>query len=444
MEVKITSLKGLERKMTVTVPAAEVTQDVHKALNKLKNKARLNGFRPGKIPFPVLIQRFGEKAHQDAVYELTKKTLERAVKEQKLDLVSTPEVDIAESKLGDALSYTATFEVFPTVTLADFKSLTITQRVPDITDKDVDEALEKMRLQHATWEPVNRAAADGDQVTIDYSGSLEGKPFPGGKAHGFQLVLGSHTMIPGFEAGIIGMTPNEKKTLPLTFPAQYHAADLAGKETAFEITVSQVSRPVLPTVDDAFAKQMKVPAGTVAGLRETIRASLQRYCTAILQGDTQQQVIDQLLAAHSIEVPKALLEEQLKRLLHQVPNALDKASPEERQHAQEQATSFVLLREIAKVCKVQVDQNRVNALMQALANNYKRQYPQEWSYEANQPQQQKLMAQQAYAMATEEEIIKKVLEQAQVTDKPTGLAEVQEIAKQPAPQPQKQPQGLSS
>src|SRR5690554_595473 len=240
MQVSIETTSGLERRMTIGVPAEQVENEVTARLQKAASTLRLNGFRAGKVPFKVVRQRFGAGVRQEVIGEVMNQSFQDAIAQEKVRPAGQPNIESLDDKPGQDLQFVASFEVYPEVELQDFSSLAVTKPVAEVTDDDVTRMVDVLRSQNASWVDVERAAQQGDQVTLDYTGRQDGAEFDGGKASGSTLVLGSGQMIPGFEDGIVGMKAGDTKTVALTFPEDYHAEALKGAAVEFDITVHEV------------------------------------------------------------------------------------------------------------------------------------------------------------------------------------------------------------
>ena len=266
MQVSVETLEGLKRRMTVELPIEQVNEIVDNRLRSMAREMRLDGFRPGKVPLKVVRQRFGVHARQEAYGELIQKSYYEALGEQKLHAVGDPAIDIKDEK--DAFIYVAEFEVVPELIISDLGGAELERPVAELLDSDVDGMIEKLRQQRVTWNKVERAAQDGDQLMISFVGKIDDEEFEGGSAVKVPLVLGSGNMIDGFEQGLLGASEGDERSVETTFPDDYQAQHLAGKAAVFEITVNEVAEPVLPEVDEEFARAMGVEDGSVDLFRQ--------------------------------------------------------------------------------------------------------------------------------------------------------------------------------
>jgi trigger factor len=317
MQVSVESGEGLEKRLLVDLPAEQVSTAVDKKLAELAKHVKLDGFRPGKVPMRVIKQRFGDNVRQDVYGDLIQATYYEAATEQKLVPVGDPNIEIRDPAEEGGFSYTATFEVMPKIELADLSGKEITKVVAEVNDGDIDEMLEKLRQQRVEWEEVERAAQDGDTVHIDFKGFVDGEAFDGGSAENVPLVLGSGSMIEGFEAGILGASAGEERTVHVTFPEDYRAEHLAGKPATFEIKVLRVAAPKLPEIDEDFVKEFGVDAGTLEALREEVGQNMRNELEQKLNGMLKDAAMDVLREANELDIPAAMVNQEAERMKQQ-------------------------------------------------------------------------------------------------------------------------------
>jgi trigger factor len=315
MQVTVETTGSLGRRMTVAVPAARLEQEISTRLKRLSQTARFPGFRPGKAPMKMVEAQYGGKVLEEAVGDLIRVTFYEAVSEQGLKPAGGPSIEPKPMDRGQDFEYTATFEIYPEVTRTDIQGCRIERPQVSVTEDDVDRTLETLRRQRLGWQPVERAAQNGDRVLIDFEGSIDGTPFAGGKAEDFPLVLGNNTLIEGFEPGLIGACAGEHRSLDLQVPADYRNAALAGKKTQFAVSVKQVNEPVLPEVDADFARALGVADGTVVTLRAEVRTNLERERNDRVRRALREQAFKALIDANAFEVPQALEQDEIQRLI---------------------------------------------------------------------------------------------------------------------------------
>jgi trigger factor len=421
MQVSIETVSPLERKMTIAVPAASVESRVANRLQEAARTVQIKGFRKGKVPLSVVKQRFGQGVRQEVLGEVMSQSYYEALGQEKVKAAGQPRIEPKLVEEGKDLEFIATFEVFPEILLGDFAGIAVQRKTAEISDADVDNMIETLRKQRQTWQDAERAARDGDQVTIDFVGKLDGEVFEGGSAKGTRLVLGSKRMIEGFEAGLIGASAGEERVLNLNFPAEYHNADLAGKAVEFTVTVNKVAEAALPELDDAFFASFDVKDGGVDAFRAEVRNNMARELKNAVRNNVRNQVIEGLLKLHQVEVPKALVQSEINALREQaaqqygggrqkidpgmLPAELFQAQAERR------VSLGLIMNEVIQQKKLIVDSAKVRTLVEELAESYEQ--PAEvvkWYY-GNKDQ-----LAQVEAMALEEAVIDHILEAAQVTD----------------------------
>lgn len=307
----------LERKIEILLPRKEVETLVAKGLRERAKKAKFHGFRPGHAPASMVAAAYGREVEYEVINKLAIDQYIKKVEEGKYQVSGMPDIAPTEGAPtdGENLSFTATFEVFPEVEVPDLKDSEVTEYECALSDENVAKTLEIMQKQRATYEKVDRPAADGDKVVIDFKGTLNGEAFQGGSATDYSFVLGQGQMLPEFEGAIRGMSAGETKTFPLTFPENYGSAELAGKEVQFEVTCKEVDKEVLPELNDQFAEELGIKEGGVEKLKADVRENLQREVTARLEARTKQSAMNALLAAAKFPLPHAAVEEQRQALL---------------------------------------------------------------------------------------------------------------------------------
>jgi len=315
MQANLETLGSLQRRLSVAVPMAEIETEVETRLKRLSRTVKLHGFRPGKVPLKVVAQQFGPQVRQEVLGDTVEKTFGEAVKQQNLRVAGYPKFEAKPAGEGASdFEYSATFEVYPDVSVGDIAGKTIERPTLEVGDAEVDRTLEIMRKQRATFEPVDRGAAEGDRVTLDYTGTIDGQPFEGGSAQGAALVVGSGRMLPEFEKQLPGVKAGDAKSFELTFPDDYHGKDVAGKTARFEITVKEVAAAKLPELDAAFAKTVGVADGDVARLRAEVKENLEREVRLRLKNRVKDGVMDALLEVTQVEVPRSLVDMEIERL----------------------------------------------------------------------------------------------------------------------------------
>lgn len=314
MQVSVEATNGLERRMTVSLPAADIDVQVVERLKKAQKTVAINGFRKGKVPMNVLQQRFGPSVRQEVLGEVVNKSYGEALAKEEIRPAGQPTIEpLDDQQDGEEFSYTAVFEVFPQVELSDISKIKLEQAEASVADSDIDEMLETLRKQNATFETVERAAADGDTVVIDFKGSIDGEEFAGGSAEGQSLNLGSGSMIPGFESGIIGMNAEETRNVEVTFPKDYQAEELQGKDAVFAITLHEVKESILPEIDAEFMAKFGIDDGDMDAFRTEIKSNMQRELENKMLSYVKNQVMDALVENHEFDLPLSMVKEEIIR-----------------------------------------------------------------------------------------------------------------------------------
>jgi len=429
MQVVVESVSALERRLKISVPSSRVEQSVNNRLNQTARTIRIDGFRPGKVPLSMVKKRFGDSIRAEALEDIIRDSYVAAIESQQLRVASYPSIEPFNTPQGQDFEFVAVVEVYPEITIADFAGLNITRPNASVSDADVDEMIANLRRQRATWSESTEAAADQDRIVIDFEGSVGGEAFAGNSAKDFNLVLGSGRMIPGFEDQLVGVKAGENKTITVTFPADYQAENLAGKEAEFKIAVHKVSKPVLPELDATFLEQFGVKDGNVEQFRSDVRKNMERELRNGIRSKVKSVVFDALLAANPIDLPKALVAEEVNRQRQQAiqqfggnANAIKpEMLPDElfAEAARRSVALGLLLAEVIAANQLKSDQDRVRALIDEIAQSYEQ--PEEvaqWYY-GNKEQ-----LQQMEAVVLEDQIVDLILAKAQVTDSEVSYNEI--------------------
>jgi trigger factor len=381
MQVSLETTSGLERRLTVGIPAVQIETEVEKRLKDAAVNVRINGFRKGKVPMSVVKQRFGGGIRQEVVGDVINKSFYAAVQKENVKPAGQPSIQPKQIAIGKDLEYIATFEVYPTVTLSDLSAFEITRYNAAVTDADIGTMIEVLRKQQGTWSLVDRAAAEGDQVNINFVGTKDGVEFAGGKADNQNLVLGSKSMIPGFEEGIVGLSAGAEKTLNLVFPSDYKAEELKGAAVRFDVTVNTVSSSQLPELNQDFFIKFGVEDGGEQQFREDVKSNMERELSNALKLKVKTQIMDALIASHATELPKALVASEISVLRDQMmqrfggqAQSFDVKSllPDTmfQDEAQRRVTLGLIVGEIINVTHLKPDAKRVQLMIQEVASTY--------------------------------------------------------------------------
>jgi trigger factor len=429
MQVSVETTQGLERKMTIAVPSDKVDSAVNARLQEAARTVRMNGFRKGKVPLKVVKNRFGQGVRQEVVGELMSQSFYEAINEKSLKPAGQPRIEPTNMDEGKDLEFTATFEVYPEVSLPDFSAIEAERLQAEVSDADIDEMIETLREQRQNWQEVDRAAAKDDLVNIDYTGRKDGEEFEGGKAQGSSLVLGSERMIPGFEEGLIGKQAGESVTLPLKFPEEYHNEELAGADVEFDITINTVSEKALPEVNEEFFASFGVTEGGMEAFRKEVASNMEREMKSASRNKLKNRIMDAVLEASDVTVPTALVAGEIDQLRNQALQQMggggqniDKSLiPDElfKEQAERRVKLGLLLGEVIQQQNLQADAVKVREAIEELAATYES--PEEvvkWYY-SNQEQ---LAAVESSVL--EDQVFDYIIDQAKVSDKQVDYQEV--------------------
>jgi len=380
MTTQIETTGTLERKLSLTVPMAEVTKTATDRLRKLSKTVKMPGFRPGKVPLKMVEQSYGGQGNAEVMGDAVSKAFSDAVAEHDLRVAGQPSIDNAESGDEAIIAFTATFEVYPEVPAVDPSTLEIDKLTCEVTDAEIDRTLEILRKQRVTWEGTDRAAQEGDQVTIDFLGTLDGEPFDGGSADGFAFILGEGRMLADFETGVTGQKTGAVTKFPVTFPEDYSAENLAGKTAEFDVTLQKVEAPVLPEVDAEFAKTLGVENGSLETMRKDIETNLGREVGQRIRAGTKNNVMDALASQAGFELPKALVDGERETLIERAKQDMagrgmsmdDIPIPDDafREQAEKRVRLGLLVAEIVKREELQAKPDQIRTQIEEFAQAY--------------------------------------------------------------------------
>lgn len=430
MQVSLETTSGLERRLTVGVPAEQVENEVENRLKQAARNVSIKGFRKGKVPMSVVKQRFGAGIRQEVVGDVISRSFYAAVQKENVKPAGQPSIQPKQLAAGKDLEYIATFEVYPSVSLSDLSAFELTNFKAEVTEADVDNMIEVLRKHQATWSVVERAAADGDQVNINFVGTKDGVEFAGGKADNHNLVIGSKSMIPGFEEGIVGLKAGEQKVISVTFPEDYQAEELKGAAAQFSITVNSVSEAQLPELKKEFFQKFGVEKGGEKQFRKEVKANMDRELANALKAKVKVQVMDALIASHTTDVPKALVANEIQVLRNQMlqrfggqQQNFDVKSllPDTmfQDEASRRVTLGLIVGEIVKNAKLKPDAKRVKAMIEEIASTYQEPKEVVEYYSSNQ----ELMAGVESAVL-EDQVVDHILSQAKVSEVETSYDEI--------------------
>ncbi len=429
MQVSVEASNGLERKMTVAIEEEKIASVVDGRLKDMTKTVKVKGFRPGKVPLKIVQQQYGDQVRQEVVGDVLQSTLYEAINQEKLNPAGQPRIDSLKSDPGQGMEYTASFEVYPEISLGDLSSETIEKPVAEITDKDVDDMLETLRGQHKEWVEVDRAAKEGDQVNINFKGSIDGEAFAGGEASDLSLELGSGRMIKGFEEGLVGAKAGDDVVLNVTFPDDYHAAELAGKAAQFDTHVNRVEEAKLPELNDDFAKKLGIKDGSLESMKKEVRESMQQELESRIKTRLKSAVMDALINVHEFDVPAALISQESEALKNNMLQNLAQQGMQQdgmqldasmfADEATRRVKLGLIMSEIVKEEKINPTDEQVKQKIEEIAAPYEQ--PQQvidWYNADNQ------RLNEVKAVVTEDLIVDWALEKAKVADKTMTFDEV--------------------
>lgn len=427
MQVTSEAVSGVARRLNVSVPTSRINEQFEARLKRTAKTVKINGFRPGKVPVNVVRREYGASIYQEVVNDIIRDTVFEAIQQEKINAVGMPNIEKVEQK-EDALTFEATVEVYPEVEVKAFDALEIERKSSEVKDADVDQMIENLQKQRQTWVETKGMAKKDMQVTFDFEGSIDGEKFEGGSAEDFKLVLGSGRMIPGFEDGIVGMKKGEEKVIDVTFPEDYQAANLAGKQAQFKITVKLVEKAKLPEIDAEFLKLFGLSEEDgVEKLKADVRKNMEREVKNGLRNQVKGATFDALVAANEVELPAAMVAQEIDRQRQQMiqqftqqfgtqgAKAFDSSMlPDElfKEQAEKSVKLGVLVSKVLADAKLEVDQARVDAYIEDMASSYED--PNEVIEFFKNDKQQRA---QIEAVVLEDQVVDHILAAAKVSDK---------------------------
>ncbi|MDH5925281.1 trigger factor [Vibrio lentus] len=432
MQVTVETLEGLERRLNITVPAANIEDAVTAELRNIAKNRRFDGFRKGKVPMKMVAKMYGKAVRQDVMGEVMQRHFIEAIVKEKINPAGAPTFAPVENNEGADLVFNATFEVYPEVELKGLENITVEKPAVEVKEADVEEMIETLRKQQATWTEVEAAADAGSRATIDFVGSIDGEEFEGGKAENFPLEMGAGRMIPGFEDGIVGKTAGMEFEIDVNFPEDYHAENLKGKEAKFAIKINKVEARELPELNEEFVSKFGAADG-VEGLKAEVRKNMERELKQAVKNRIKEQAIDGLVNENNIDVPSALIDQEIGVLRQQAAQRFggntEAADQLPRELFEEQAKRRVvvglLLGEVIKTEELKADDEKVKAIIEEMATAYEDPTEVIAYYEQNEQ-----MMNNMRNVALEEQAIDAIIAKAQVSDKEVSFNEL--MNQQPA------------
>ncbi len=428
MQVSVTTTEGLERQMKVAVPAEQIDNEVKSRLRKISQRTKINGFRKGKAPFTIIQREYGDAVREEVVGDVIQNSFADALDQESLRPAGRPRIDDRSDEPGKELTYTATFEIYPTVENLQYEGFDLERATVDIDDAEVDKVLDRMREQRKEWHAAEKEAALGDRVRIDFVGSIDGEKFLGGEAEDYPLQLGSGVMIPGFEDPLIGAKAGEQRDVNITFPEEYKDENLAGKAAHFDVTVRTVEEGVIPEIDSNFAERMGIEDGSIETLRKEVKENMQRELDQTAQTKLKKIVFDTLAEHNQFDVPKSMIEAEIDGILDRArQNAArqGKKSNVERESLREEADRRVrlgiVLNEIVLKNEIKVSQKELREFIVAETAAYE-----------NPEEAVKVMLSDKERMAgieplvLENKVVDFIMEKANITEKSVSFDEMME------------------
>ena len=444
MQFTQTSADGLKREYLISVPAADIEAKMNGRLNELSQSVTIPGFRPGKVPMGLLKKRFGDAVRGEILEATIQDTTQDAFTDEGIRPALQPKVDVVKFEDGEDLEYTVALELLPEIEPMDFAKLELERMVVEPTEKAIGEAMGRLAEQRFEFKPVEdgRAAAEGDQVRIDFVGSIDGEEFEGGTAEDFVLQLGSGQFIPGFEEQLIGVVPGGEKTVEVSFPDDYAAENLKGKAASFAVTVKEVLGPGSVTLDDAFAESLGMD--DLAALNGAVKEQLEREYGQISRNRLKRTLLDTLSESHSFELPPGMVDQEFEAIWAQIKDAKenDKLDEDDKDLseddlrarytaiAQRRVRLGLLLSEVGSANNIQVGQEDLNRAMMEQAQRFPGQESRIFEYFQNNPQ----AIRELQAPIFEEKVVDFIIELAQVTDRPVDVEELTADPDSPDPE----------
>lgn len=425
MQVELQPAEGLTRRLAIEVPANEIDEQVEKRLKDMRGRVRIDGFRPGKAPLSVIRMQYAGRVRDDVIGDVMGRSFQQAVEENELRVAGQPSIESVENnKAGEPLRFTAAVEVYPEIDLGDLSTLAIETLTSEVTDEDVDEMIDTLRKQNADWKTVRHKARDGEKVTVNFVGRIDGESFEGGSAEDVEVIIGEGQMLPEFEKGLKGIKPGEPVTIEVTFPEDYQAEHLAGKTAEFEIEATRVEEQVLPEVDDAFAG--KFGAGSPEQLRKEVRENMEREMRQTLRRRNKDRTIETLTESLEFDVPSTLIDDEAVAMRDQfVRNQMPQADASEidpslfRAQAEKRVRMGLVIMEVVKEADLKPEDERVDAFIEEIAAAYDEPEQVVAHYKGDQQ-----MMGNARTVVLEEQAVEHILDKARVSEKAVPFKEL--------------------
>jgi len=429
MQVKVDILEGLQRKLTIEIPAAHVDEKVMQELQKAQKNAKIDGFRKGKIPMNIIRQKYGVSIRQDALSKLMESSYSNAIKQENLTPAGQPEINpVSGAAANEPFVYEVTLEIIPEFSVKGQDSLTIKKPISAVSEQDIDKMIETLRKQAADWEKSANSAREGDRITIDFSGKIDGEPFEGSNAEDLAVVLGEKQMLSEFEAALYQQKSGDKITTNVNFPKDYHGKDVAGKSATFDISIKTVESPVLPEVDSDFIKKFGIEDGKPETLSKAIRKNMERELQDVIRDIINKQVLQHLLDANHIMIPESMVTQEKERLAHKQKLSEKVSDANERQKiidetfdepARRRVTLGLIMTKLFEEKQIKPDPKRVEARIKSIASTYENPHEAIEYYNKNSNASERI-----YAEIMEEQLIDSLLAKAEIVEEQKTFDEV--------------------
>lgn len=420
MEVTVEVTKGLERRMTVTLPGSDIDEQIEKRLRSLSKTVKLEGFRPGKVPQKIIKQRYKGQVTTEVMGDVVQTTFGQALSQEDIRPASGPTLQSQEMKDDNVFEYIVTFEVYPEITIKGLDKIKVEKPIVETTDEDIDKMITTLRQQRITWNEVERASQKDDRMVVGFDGRIDGEDFDGGSTKDMPIILGAGSMLSEFEDNLVGLKAGDEKTFKVKFPKDYHAENIAGKTAEFSVKVDSVSEPILPEVDDAFARDFGVGDGGVDKLREDIRDNMQRELDHAIRTQVKSQIMEGLLEKNEIDLPNALVDEEIQRLreatLHDMKQAGNTNMPDMpssvfEDQARKRVSLGLLVAELVKINEIKPDKARLDEEIKVIASTYEQPEAVEQAYRDRQELRQGIEA-----TVMENQVVDVLMEQVKVKE----------------------------
>ncbi|ALG68543.1 trigger factor [Beggiatoa leptomitoformis] len=434
MQVSVETTSTLERRLTIGVPKERIEQKIQSRLKELARTAKVNGFRPGKIPLRVVEQKFGGQVRQEVIGELIETSFKEALEQEKLHPVGQPKIDLQSglTDLTQDLAYTADFEVFPEITSVNIDGLNIEKPIVEVTQADIDNMLEKLRKQRQGWENIDSPAENDAQITVDFVGTVDGNAFQGNEAKGLHIVLGderTNNILPGFSEAMIGVRKGDTREVDITFPAEHTNSEIAGKTVHFIVQILEVAKAKLPEINDEFIKSLGIATGELDALYKEVRDNMERELKFAVTARVKQQILEILLQNNPVDVPKAMIAQETQRMVQNMLEELQKSGmnsiqPEAamfEERAARRVRLGMLMSELVRMNDIHVRADKVREMIETVASTYEEpEVVVKWYYA--EPER----LGQVESAVLEEQIVDWLVERAQVTEKSMSFDAVME------------------